>query len=73
MSQHFGRLGAMANGKMPFDAKVAADNAAIVETMSKLPWAGFMPGTESIKSNAKPELWTEKAKFDQGPRRCAAK
>ncbi len=66
MSQHFGRLGAMANGKMPFDAKVAAENAAIVETLSKLPWAGFMPGTESIKSNAKPEMWTEKAKFDQG-------
>jgi len=66
MSQHFGRLGAMANGKMPFDAKVAADNAAIVETMSKLPWAGFAPGTETIKSNAKPEMWTEKAKFDQG-------
>jgi cytochrome c556 len=66
MSQHFGRLGAMANGKMPFDAKVAAENAAIVETLSKLPWAGFMPGTERIKSNAKPEMWTEKAKFDQG-------
>jgi cytochrome c556 len=66
MSQHFGRLGAMANGKVPFDAKAAAENAAIVEAMSKLPWAGFMPGTETIKSNAKPEMWTEKAKFDQG-------
>jgi len=66
MSQHFARLGAMANGKVPFDAKAAAENAAIVETLSKLPWAGFMSGTESLKSNAKPEVWTEKAKFDQG-------
>ncbi len=65
MSQHFGRLGAMANGRVPFDAKAAADNAAIVETLSKLPWAGFVPGTESIKSRAKPEVWTEKAQFDQ--------
>ena len=66
MGQHFGRLGAMANGKVPFDAKAAADNAAVVETLSKLPWAGFMAGTESLKSNAKPEMWTERAKFDQG-------
>lgn len=66
MSQHFGRLGAMANGKVPYDAKAAAENAAIVETLSKLPWAGFMPGTESLKSSAKPEVWSEKAKFDQG-------
>ena len=53
MGQHFGRLGAMANGKVPFDAKAAAENAAVVETLSKLPWAGFAPGTEAIKSNAK--------------------
>ena len=66
MGQHFGRLGAMANGKVPFDAKAAAENAAVVETLSKLPWAGFAPGTEAIKSNAKPEMWTEKTKFDQG-------
>lgn len=67
MSQHFGRLGAMANGRTPFDAKVAQDNAAIVETMSKLPWAAFGPGTETgIPSKAKAEIWTEKSKFDQG-------
>lgn len=66
MSQHFGRLGAMAAGKVPFDAKAAAENAAVVETLSKLPWAGFVPGTEAIKSNAKAEVWAEKAKFDQG-------
>jgi len=66
MGQHFGRLGAMASGKAPFDAKAAAENAAIVETMSKLPWAGFVASTESVKSGAKPEVWAEKAKFDQG-------
>ena len=38
MANHFGRIGAMANGRIPFDAKVAADSAALVETMSKLPW-----------------------------------
>ena len=37
MGQHFGRVGAMANGKVPFDAKVAEQNADIVAQMAKLP------------------------------------
>lgn len=63
MAHHFGRLGAMANGKAPFDAKQAADNAAVLETMSKLPWTAFGDGTEGGK--AKPEVWKEKAKFTE--------
>jgi cytochrome c556 len=47
MAQHFGRIGAMANGRVPFDAKVAADNAlTVVANMAKLPWAGFGAGTD---------------------------
>ena len=38
MGQHFGRIGAMANGKAPFDAKAAQESADIVAVMSKLPW-----------------------------------
>ena len=65
-SQHFGRIGAMVSGKAPFDAAVAADNAAIVADMSKLPWAGFMPGTDKGgNTKAKPEIWTEQAKFKE--------
>jgi len=66
MAAHFGRLGAMASGKAPYDAKLAQDNAAIVEFMSKLPWAGFTADSQSVKSKAKPEVWMDKAKFDQG-------
>lgn len=66
MAAHFGRLGAMANDKMPFDAKVAAENAEIVESMSKLPWAGFGPGTDKGETRAKPEIWTDAAKFKKG-------
>jgi cytochrome c556 len=66
MSAHFGRIGAMANGRVPFDAKLVADNAAIVETMSKLPWAGFGEGTDKGETRAKPEIWTEQAKFKEG-------
>ena len=66
MGAHFGRIGAMANGRVPFDAKMVADNAAIVETMSKLPWAGFSEGTDKGDTRAKPEIWTEQAKFKEG-------
>ena len=63
---HFGRVGAMANGRVPFDAKVAADNADIVAEMAKLPWAGFGPGTDKGgNTRAKPEIWTEQAKFKE--------
>jgi cytochrome c556 len=62
---HFGRLGAMANGKAPFDAKVAADNADIVVNLSKLPWAAFGEGTDVGETKAKPEIWKQAAKFKE--------
>ncbi len=66
MAQHFGRIGAMANGRVPFDAKVAADNAEIVADMAKLPWGGFVPGSDKgAPTKAKPEIWTEQAKFKE--------
>ncbi len=64
--QHFGRIGAMANGKVPFDAKVAAENADLVAEMAKLPWAAFGPGTDKGgNTKAKPEIWTDQAKFKE--------
>jgi cytochrome c556 len=63
MQQHFARVGAMASGRVPFDAKVAADNAAIAESMSRLPWAAFGEGTDKGETKAKPEIWKEQAKF----------
>ncbi|MBC7610552.1 MAG: cytochrome c [Polaromonas sp.] len=67
MATHFGRIGAMVNGRVPFDAKVAAENADIVADMAKLPWAAFGAGTDKggIPTRAKPEIWTEQAKFKE--------
>lgn len=66
MAQNVGRLGAMAQGRAPFDAKLAADAAATVEFMSKLPWGAFAEGTDKGgNTRAKPELWAEKAKFNE--------
>ena len=62
-SQHFGALGAMANGRAPFNAELAKKNGEVLETLAALPWQAFGPGTEGGK--AKPEIWSEKAKFDE--------
>jgi cytochrome c556 len=65
MANHFSRVAAMAQGRVPFDAKVAADNTAIVMAMSKLPYAGFGDGTDKgLPHRAKPEIWKEQAKFN---------
>lgn len=66
MGQHFSRIGAMVNGRVPYDAKAAAENAEIVATMAKLPLAGFGPGTDKVTpSRAKAEIWTEQNKFKE--------
>ncbi|WP_114968154.1 c-type cytochrome [Rhodoferax ferrireducens] len=63
MQQNFGRVGAMASGKVPFDAKIAAESAAVAEFMSKLPWPAYIAGTDKGDTRAKPEIWKEPAKF----------
>ena len=65
MAAHFGRLGAMANGRVPYDAKAAAENAEIVASIAKLPWAAFGEGTDKGDTRAKPEIWKEAAKYKE--------
>jgi len=64
MATHFGRVAAMANGRVPFDAKVAAENAEIAAFMSKLPFAGFVDGSDKGETKAEPKIWAEKDKFN---------
>lgn len=63
MGQHFSRVGAMANGRIPYDAAAASANAEIVAEMARLPWTAFGAGTEGGKG--KPEVWKEAAKFKE--------
>ena len=65
MSAHFGRVGAMAAGRVPYDAKAAAENADIAAAMSKLPWAAFTEGSDKGETRAKPEIWKDSAKFKE--------
>ena len=67
MAKHFGSLGAMANGKAPYDAQTAASDADVLAVVAGLPFTAFGPGTDkgSIKTEAKPGVWTDQAKFKQ--------
>jgi cytochrome c556 len=55
---HFGPLGAMVKGKMPFEAKIFAEKAANVASLSKMPLEGFVPGSHEGDTDAKAEIWT---------------
>jgi cytochrome c556 len=63
MGSHFGRLGAMVQGKVPFDAKVAQENADVVAMMASLPFKAFGPNTDMGETDAKPEVWSQTDKF----------
>jgi cytochrome c556 len=70
MANHFGRIGAMANGRVPFDAATAQANADIVVAMSKLPYTAFGEGTDKIgNTRALPEVWSKRADFDAGAKK----
>ena len=56
---------AMASGEVPVDeAKFRKDTADVAVLAGMLP-EGFIPSTASTASNAKPEVWTNTADFQQ--------
>jgi cytochrome c556 len=61
MANSFGKIGAVVKGEAPFNKDEVAKNAAIVATLSPLPWQAFGPGTEGGK--AQPAVWSDNAKF----------
>ena len=67
---HFSRIGAMTQGKVPFDGAAAAANAEIITRLTSLPFAGFVDGTSGTeKGTPKANVWTERAKFDAGAKK----
>jgi cytochrome c556 len=71
MGTHFGRIGAMVQNRVPFDAATLAANAEIVATLSKLPFAGFLEGTGD-GTKALPAIWSQRAKFDAAAEKMQA-
>jgi cytochrome c556 len=63
LNVHFTRVGNMVRGRLPFDARVAQQDAEVVATLARLPAAAFGPGTDTPGDKARPEIWTEPARF----------
>lgn len=64
MGAHMGRIGAVTKGEVPFNAADVQKSAALIATLSSLPWEAFGPGTEGGKAN--PAIWKEGDKVKAG-------
>ena len=60
---HLARLFAMANGRVPFDARAAGENIELIAAINRIQFAGFVEGGDKALTRAKPEIWTEKEKW----------
>lgn len=69
MGHHYGLIGAMVNGKTPFDARAAQANADLVVTLARLPWSAFVQGSDKGDTGARPEIWSQPDKFKAAAQR----
>ena len=66
VGKYWGPVNGMRQGKVPFNADVAARNAAYLETLSKMPWDGFNANTKGAEhTRALPAIWDNAAKFKE--------
>lgn len=66
IGKYWGPLGAMASGKAPYNADVAARNAGFLEALSQMPWDGFHANTKDEKNTkALPAIYENEAKFKE--------
>jgi cytochrome c556 len=64
IGHHFTRIGAVAQGKAPFEKATLAKDAETVATLSTLPWEAFMtPGAEKGKTHLKADALKDKEGF----------
>jgi cytochrome c556 len=63
MSTQMGRLAAMAQGKVPFDAATAQASARVIDTLAHLPWDAFPPGSNGGAARIKGDPWKEAEDF----------
>src|SRR5262245_11176276 len=66
IGKYWGPIAGMASGKVsPYNADVVSRNATYLENLAQMPWDGFHDSTKDEKSRALPEVYSQKAKFDE--------
>jgi len=69
IAQHFGRMGAVVNGKASYDQEAVTQNAMVVEYMSRLPWQAVMePGTDKGDTTVDASVFAKQTEFRAGAR-----
>ena len=63
--KYWGPLGAMASGKAPYNADVAARNAGYLDALTQMPWDGFQPSTKDENTKALPAVYDNPDKFKE--------
>ena len=61
--KYLGPIGGMLKGAAPYNADVIARNATFLENLARMPWDGFDPSTQGVKSAAKADIYKDTAKF----------
>jgi cytochrome c556 len=69
IGKYFGPLGGMAQGRVPFDAKLVQRNADYLAALAQMPWDGFDPSTKNEKSRALPAIWEQPDKVKDAAQR----
>jgi cytochrome c556 len=69
IGKYFGPLGGMAQGRVPFDAKLVQRNADYLNALAQMPWDGFDPSTKGEKSRALPAVWEQPDKVKDAAQR----
>lgn len=63
MSTYWGRVISMVEGKRPFDRAELIRNVDLVQYLSKLPWEGFIAGSETGDTRAEADIWLDEDRF----------
>ena len=72
MGFNFANLGAMAQDKKPYNREEAARSAELVAALSDYPQGHFAEGTDKGETKAKPEIWKNRADFDDKMKKMVA-
>jgi cytochrome c556 len=61
----YGDLLPMGQEKRPYDANIVARDVGFLDALSKMPWDNFTPATKDVKSNSRPAVFSDTAKFKE--------
>ncbi len=66
IGHHFGGMGQIVKEKQPYDKASFAEEAAVLEMLSKIPWDAFLfPESDRGKTKLKPKAFKNKDEFMQ--------